>query len=82
MLAVEAKTVKDLGTARTRARAPPSCYAMDRGGWWMVARDRNLRHKAANKHMPMVAKEIKQKEPLETPDAFPRVFHTTLAAWK
>lgn len=48
-----------------------------------MARDRNLHHKApTNTRVPTVVKEIKQKEPLETPDAFPRVFHTTLAAWK
>lgn len=29
-MAVEAKTVKDLETARTLPGAPPSCYAMDR----------------------------------------------------
>lgn len=64
--------------------APPSCYAMDRDevGRWLV--DRNLHHKApTNTRVPTdVVKEIKQKEPLETPDAFPRVFHTTFEAWK
>lgn len=63
--------------------APPSCYAMDRDevGRWLVDR---LHHKApTNTRVPTdVVKEIKQKEPLETPDAFPRVFHTTFEAWK